>query len=165
MVSFAYLELATSRPRRKGSPRGGPADDNGYNNAAKAGARGSGWRLDAVHEAARSALGSERRRGLLRVSRHALDRVTALYRVVAGRRGAGWCGGGREVELGPTREVCGRVVRGGWEARKLLQVVAYPCMRCGCPMYAGAVPGNRSEERRVGKECLRLCRSRWSPYH
>ena len=25
--------------------------------------------------------------------------------------------------------------------------------------------GIRSEERRVGKECLRLCRSRWSPYH
>ena len=25
--------------------------------------------------------------------------------------------------------------------------------------------GERSEERRVGKECLRLCRSRWSPYH
>ena len=24
---------------------------------------------------------------------------------------------------------------------------------------------NRSEERRVGKECRRLCRSRWSPYH
>ena len=23
----------------------------------------------------------------------------------------------------------------------------------------------RSEERRVGKECSRLCRSRWSPYH
>ena len=26
-------------------------------------------------------------------------------------------------------------------------------------------PYDRSEERRVGKECLRLCRSRWSPYH
>ena len=26
-------------------------------------------------------------------------------------------------------------------------------------------PQTRSEERRVGKECLRLCRSRWSPYH
>jgi RHH-type proline utilization regulon transcriptional repressor/proline dehydrogenase/delta 1-pyrroline-5-carboxylate dehydrogenase len=25
--------------------------------------------------------------------------------------------------------------------------------------------GFRSEERRVGKECRRLCRSRWSPYH
>ena len=23
----------------------------------------------------------------------------------------------------------------------------------------------RSEERRVGKECLSVCRSRWSPYH
>ena len=29
----------------------------------------------------------------------------------------------------------------------------------------GLAPGGRSEERRVGKECLRLCRSRWSPYH
>ena len=26
-------------------------------------------------------------------------------------------------------------------------------------------PQQRSEERRVGKECRRLCRSRWSPYH
>ena len=25
--------------------------------------------------------------------------------------------------------------------------------------------GERSEERRVGKECSLLCRSRWSPYH
>src|SRR3546814_19908790 len=24
---------------------------------------------------------------------------------------------------------------------------------------------NRSEERRVGKECVRTCRSRWSPYN
>src|SRR3546814_5555169 len=26
-------------------------------------------------------------------------------------------------------------------------------------------PHPRSEERRVGKECVRTCRSRWSPYH
>src|SRR3546814_10265073 len=25
--------------------------------------------------------------------------------------------------------------------------------------------GDRSEERRVGKECVSKCRSRWSPYH
>src|SRR3546814_8247128 len=25
--------------------------------------------------------------------------------------------------------------------------------------------GMRSEERRVGKECVSTCRSRWSPYH
>src|SRR3546814_5462909 len=31
----------------------------------------------------------------------------------------------------------------------------------------GATPvlKNRSEERRVGKECVSTCRSRWSPYH
>src|SRR3546814_11367889 len=28
-----------------------------------------------------------------------------------------------------------------------------------------AVVGLRSEERRVGKECVSTCRSRWSPYH
>src|SRR3546814_1821869 len=26
-------------------------------------------------------------------------------------------------------------------------------------------PVDRSEERRVGKECVSTCRSRWSPYH
>src|SRR3546814_11802478 len=26
-------------------------------------------------------------------------------------------------------------------------------------------PTGRSEERRVGKECVSTCRSRWSPYH
>ena len=30
--------------------------------------------------------------------------------------------------------------------------------------FPALVPG-RSEERRVGKECSLLCRSRWSPYH
>src|SRR3546814_20006063 len=27
------------------------------------------------------------------------------------------------------------------------------------------VPGSRSEERRVGKECVSTCRSRWCTYH
>src|SRR3546814_13240358 len=30
----------------------------------------------------------------------------------------------------------------------------------GCPKNP-----SRSEERRVGKECVSTCRSRWSPYH
>src|SRR3546814_15816292 len=30
---------------------------------------------------------------------------------------------------------------------------------------AGACPGLRSEESRVGKECVSTCRSRWSPDH
>src|SRR3546814_1657999 len=29
----------------------------------------------------------------------------------------------------------------------------------------GAFAIERSEERRVGKECVSTCRSRWSPYH
>src|SRR3546814_16369245 len=29
----------------------------------------------------------------------------------------------------------------------------------------GFVAAQRSEERRVGKECVSTCRSRWSPYH
>src|SRR3546814_5312715 len=38
------------------------------------------------------------------------------------------------------------------------------------PDYLDAMPpdlldGGRSEERRVGKECVRTCRYRWSPYH
>ena len=39
---------------------------------------------------------------------------------------------------------------------------------CKCPKcnrITQKYHGTRSEERRVGKECLRLCRSRWSPYH
>src|SRR3546814_6557034 len=30
---------------------------------------------------------------------------------------------------------------------------------------ASFLPDKRSEERRVGKECVSTCRSRWSPYH
>src|SRR3546814_3420643 len=42
----------------------------------------------------------------------------------------------------------------------------------GATEFAGGVAGwtlpdflKRSEERRVGKECVSTCRSRWSPYH
>src|SRR3546814_2148131 len=44
------------------------------------------------------------------------------------------------------------------------QHVAGPDMaRIGARMHGDAV--GRSEERRVGKECVSTCRSRWSPYH
>ena len=33
------------------------------------------------------------------------------------------------------------------------------------PFGFSAAGATRSEERRVGKECYALCRSRWSPYH
>src|SRR3546814_3956676 len=42
-----------------------------------------------------------------------------------------------------------------WQARR----------RCPLPQRPTAGTGTRSEERRVGKECVSTCRSRWSPYH
>ena len=32
-------------------------------------------------------------------------------------------------------------------------------------LFGAATALRRSEERRVGKECASMCRSRWSPYH
>ena len=49
----------------------------------------------------------------------------------------------------------------------LLAVISALSMLVACNMGDGGetTPAPRSEERRVGKECLHACRSRWSPYH
>src|SRR3546814_13617195 len=66
----------------------------------------------------------------------------------------------RTLALRPdiTRQV-GRI------ATSLLAKAPRPLRLC----YAGQVvnlrASPRSEERRVGKECVSTCRSRWSPYH
>src|SRR3546814_21031670 len=40
------------------------------------------------------------------------------------------------------------------------------CRLAGWRSFPGlSVQMRRSEERRVGKECVSTCRSRWSPYH
>ena len=55
----------------------------------------------------------------------------------------------------------------GWNGLMLasfaegLPVVLMEALAMGRPVKCGL----RSEERRVGKECALLCRSRWSPYH
>ena len=48
----------------------------------------------------------------------------------------------------------------------------FPLLNGRTPMYkpplyhwTATAIAHRSEERRVGKECVFLCRSRWSPYH
>src|SRR3546814_19682962 len=41
-----------------------------------------------------------------------------------------------------------------------------PAFAAGClEVEDHGVRKRRSEERRVGKECVSTCRSRWSPYH
>src|SRR3546814_131972 len=46
-----------------------------------------------------------------------------------------------------------------------LVMVALPRVRDFRGLSGKSFDGNRSEERRVGKECVSTCRSRWSPYH
>src|SRR3546814_8395543 len=36
---------------------------------------------------------------------------------------------------------------------------------CSAVKICSRMLSSRSEERRVGKECVSTCRSRWSPYH
>src|SRR3546814_1216910 len=54
-------------------------------------------------------------------------------------------------------------------ARNLLEMselkTPIVCTVIGEGGSGGALAIGRSEERRVGKECVSTCRSRWSPYH
>src|SRR3546814_14602459 len=49
-----------------------------------------------------------------------------------------------------------------YSAGRPVECRVLPCALGGLAPQAVAV---RSEERRVGKECVRTCRARWSPYH
>src|SRR3546814_62033 len=44
-------------------------------------------------------------------------------------------------------------------------LVCYPFEGWNAHQSLGMLITKRSEERRVGKECVSTCRSRWSPYH
>ena len=80
---------------------------------------------------------------------------------------AGWhnFGGGGTYDLSGMLTVRldgnGHVVGGRWRS---LHLVA-PGIPQPDPTDASARLVGRSEERRVGKECRTVCRSRWSPYH
>ena len=85
------------------------------------------------------------------------EEAPLLYDLTALQRSA-------NTKLGLTAEqtlnIAQKLYEGGY--------ISYP--RTGCSYITEdifeQVPSLiRSEERRVGKECLRLCRSRWSPYH
>src|SRR3546814_11496883 len=63
-------------------------------------------------------------------------------------------------------EAAGEVVLASFFRSQGLKVAKQAC----CPVIAGGIAAldlrlDRSEERRVGKECVSTCRSRWSPYH
>src|SRR3546814_18334045 len=45
------------------------------------------------------------------------------------------------------------------------EAAAFAGLPVGAPVLRPALLSGRSEERRVRKECVSTCRSRWSPYH
>src|SRR3546814_20767933 len=49
--------------------------------------------------------------------------------------------------------------------RKMQLVIALPAGALDASHDGKQGFSDRSEERRVGKECVSTCRSRWSPYH
>src|SRR3546814_12809264 len=60
----------------------------------------------------------------------------------------------------------GRMMRLGGRAQTLLNAIArLPSVFASPTVSVHDFDGvGRAEERRVGKECVRSCRSRWSPY-
>ena len=50
-------------------------------------------------------------------------------------------------------------------AGRLVDVLAGRSVDVLAGRLVDVLADRRSEERRVGKECQGLCRSRWSPYH
>src|SRR3546814_3170037 len=69
--------------------------------------------------------------------------------------GGGVAVGNDEIALRRER----REARAGFDRKLVKRQMARAERQCGTEF------GLRSEERRVGKECVSTCRSRWSPYH
>src|SRR3546814_2300324 len=63
----------------------------------------------------------------------------------------------RHLDIIPYRELCRHLVD--------LPISRREAWRGGRHYWNRAELCGRSEERRVGKECVSTCRSRWSPYH
>src|SRR3546814_15282862 len=89
------------------------------------------------------------------------DAVSAIEQAESnkGNYGVPWVGGGNAGGSGQSSiKVVGDVTRAGYNllnGRSATDTSSIARSACG----------NRSEERRVGKECVSTCRSRWSPDH
>src|SRR3546814_12443493 len=57
------------------------------------------------------------------------------------------------------------VIAGARERERLQRELHDSVLQALASIRFQIAPLLRSEERRVGKECVRTCRSRWSPYH
>src|SRR3546814_2604765 len=62
-------------------------------------------------------------------------------------------------------DVCSSDLRLPWRCGRCDRRYRLSRSRTGQRQARPASSCDRSEERRVGKECVSTCRSRWSPYH
>src|SRR3546814_19438864 len=84
----------------------------------------------------------------------------------------GWAGRALDLQIGPRRLAFTSetlILSFSLPNFHFHAVTAYDILRArGVPLgkrdYEGRLRTRRSEERRVGKECVSTCRSRWSPY-
>src|SRR3546814_3174263 len=76
------------------------------------------------------------------------------------------CGGAKQCTIGP-RTGCDHIGdgKGGRQAEIKRSVAELQVEIQQAGLAASDALPCRSEERRVGKECVSTCRSRWSPYH
>src|SRR3546814_16757549 len=79
-----------------------------------------------------------------------------------GMRISDWSSGVCSSVLRPVAQVSGRRDRCARSRKPLESFWSKACEDCSRSGTGGA---EGSEERRVGKECVSTCRSRWSPYH
>src|SRR3546814_14750926 len=75
-------------------------------------------------------------------------------------------GGGIVQSFLKVMELCTAITRLFTARNQVLNGVAAPFGLTAVQVMAlHHISAARSEERRVGKECVSTCRSRWSPYH
>src|SRR3546814_11937459 len=108
-------------------------------------------------------------------TRRSSDLGGLLHRQVAGRSDVGTPIGEQQIEFGPPvpdalylGEQRDRILVVGGKGDEIEFAVEdelRETLRIALFLSRQAAGAQRSEERRVGKECVSTCRSRWSPYH
>src|SRR3546814_19667239 len=89
----------------------------------------------------------------LPVARRLLDVLAPLTKLVVGQG----------VQISALGQVLQGLLVGGHDIARLHP--GHEVLRIGAVLAELNEAVDRSEERRVGKECVSTCRSRWSPYH
>ena len=134
------------------------------------GATGRGWKMSRTGRRGMGGPGTKVQDGGPEVPREARRALRA--------RDLGWEGRRRRLRAARLRDPGWAAGSGGGAGPQgrpgaapasavAVETVVAAGRRLESPLLGGAtfLAALRSEERRVGKECLRLCRSRWSPYH